>query len=193
MSKFTEDYYKNTRRLGPSSLLIGALSLLKTKSKVALDLGCGAGRDTKLLLESDFQVIAVDIEPLTEKYIKELHELGDVTYVKSTFEDFSYQQYDLINARYSLPFNSPESLPLVMEKILKSLNPGGLFVGQLFGINDEWNRQNSNMSFHTKSEVYGLFSSLEIIKFVEKDKEGLLADGLKKHWHVFDIIARQTD
>lgn len=191
MSTFSEDYYKNTNRLKPSPLLIDALNLLTAKSKVALDLGCGAGRDTKLLLESGFQVTAVDSEPLVEPYIKSLSSLGDVTYINSTFEDFTYKHYDLINAHYSLPFNPPKSFPLIIDRVSESLNSGGVFVGQIFGINDEWNTKDKKMTFHTKQEVIRLFSSLEVIKFLEKEEDGFLANGSKKHWHVFDIIARQ--
>ena len=191
MPRFTEDYYKNTQELGSSPLLIEALSFLRTEGKIALDLGCGTGRDTKLLLENNFQVKAVDSEPLVKQYIENLQNLGHLTYTQSTFENFNYQHYDVINARYSLPFNPREGFPFVINKVLKSLNSGGVFVGQLFGINDEWNVPGSNMSFFEKSEVQKFFTSLEIIKFDEKAEEGLLANGSKKHWHVFDIIARQ--
>src|SRR3990167_11268015 len=105
MPRFTEDYYKNTQELGSSPLLIEALSFLRTEGKIALDLGCGTGRDTKLLLENNFQVKAVDSEPLVKQYIENLQNLGHLTYTQSTFENFNYQHYDVINARYSLPFN----------------------------------------------------------------------------------------
>lgn len=191
MLRFTEDYYKNTRGLKPSPLLVEALGVLKTDRKVALDLGCGTGRDTKLLLESGFQVTAIDSEPLVAQYIENLRYLGDLTYTQSTFEDFEYQHYDLINARYSLPFSPSQSFPIIIGKILKSLNPGGVFAGQLFGINDEWNTLGSGICFLEESEIHKLFAALEIIKLNEKDEDGLLADGSAKHWHVFDIIARQ--
>jgi tellurite methyltransferase len=191
MSSFTEDYYKSTQDLEPSQLLIEALQLLSSPSKIALDLGCGAGRDTRLLLERGFKVIAVDSEPRVRKFIEKLHQFGDLTYVESTFASFDYKNYDLINAHYSLPFSPPESFGLVMDKILGSLNADGLFVGQFFGVNDEWNTPGSNMTFHTKTELQKLLSSVEIIKFDEKDADGPLTDNSEKHWHVFDVIARQ--
>lgn len=192
MSKFTDDYYKNTKDLKPSPLLVEALGSMKSHGKVALDLGCGAGRDTKLLVEKGFHVTAVDSESAAKKYIDALESSpNQLIFIQNTFAEFDYKNYDLINARYSLPFSSPEDFIMVKDKILHSLNPGGVFVGQLFGVNDSWNGENPDMTFHTRSEVESLFSALEIIKLEEQDGEGVLASGAKKHWHVFNIIARQ--
>lgn len=191
MATFSKDYYKNTKDLEPSPLLIEALGFPKTSGKTAIDLGCGAGRDTRLLLKEGFDVVAVDSEPSTESFMNNLYQLGNLTFVLSTFVGFHFKNYDLINARYSLPFNPSDSFPGVMSDILKSLNSGGIFVGQLFGVNDGWNTGQGNMTFHTRLDVENLFSAFEIIKLAEKDEVGLLADGSRKHWHVFDIIARQ--
>lgn len=192
MSHFTEEYYKNTSSLPPSPLLIEALGYLESNRKTALDLGCGAGRDTKLLLEKGFQVTAMDSEASSKKYIDRLKPSSNLTYTVSTFEDFEYQYYDLINARYSLPFNPSESFPSVMNKILESINPDGIFVGQFFGVNDAWNVSTSNMTFLKKQDLLTYLSSLEIIILNEKDEDGLLANGSTKHWHVFDVIARRN-
>lgn len=189
MPSFTKTYYDNTKSFPPSLLLTEALSLLRTDGRNALDLGCGAGRDTRLLLEKGFSVTAVDAEPIVEGYINELSKLGELTFVCSTFEDFVFGQYDLINARYSLPFSSPVHFLNVVENIKRSLLPGGIFVGQLFGVNDEWNTPDSEMTFYSREQALSLFSPLELGKFEEKDESGLLADGSSKHWHVFDIIA----
>ena len=191
MSHFTEEYYKNTSNLPPSPPLVKALAYLESDGKTALDLGCGAGRDTKLLIEKGFQVTAVDSEASSKKYIDQLKPLGNLTYTISTFENFNYQRYDLINARYSLPFNPSSSFPSVINKILKSLKPGGIFVGQFFGIHDDWNVPASSMTFLEKQDVLTYLNSLEVITFDEKDEDGFLANGSTKHWHVFDVIARR--
>src|SRR5436305_1458940 len=66
----------------------------------ALDLGCGAGRDTRYLLAHGWRVTAVDSEPeaislLTESPQRNLHA------VQSSIEDFDYEReiYDLVNAQ----------------------------------------------------------------------------------------------
>ena len=151
MVEFSNEYYINTKDREPSPLLIRALSYLETGSDIALDLGSGAGCETKLLLERGFfRVTAVDSEPIAEKFINQLRPLGDLSFVCSTFEDFDYGHYDLINAHLSLPFVRPESFSTVMEKTLCALSAGAIFVGQLFGVHDDWNAPGSNMTFHTK-------------------------------------------
>jgi len=73
----------------------------------------------------------------------------------------------------------------------RSLALGGIFAGQLFGTQDEWNTPQRDMTFHSKEEVLKSLSGMEVLHFVEANKEGSLANGLPKHWHVFHIIARK--
>lgn len=189
MKAFTKDYYENTWNLAPSALLDEALSFVKSKSRTALDLGCGAGRDTKLLLQKGYDVIAIDNQAIVKPYIENLSQYGNVLFEQTTFEDFDYQYYSLINARYSLPFTSPESFSEIINKVISSLGIGGVFVGQLFGLNDEWNVYDSHMTFLNRTQIENEFKTLEIIKLGEKNEKGFLADGSSKHWHVYDIIA----
>ena len=57
-----EDFYKITKDRPPWPLLVEAVDLLEQR-EAALDLGCGAGRDTRFLLEQGFRVTAVDVDP----------------------------------------------------------------------------------------------------------------------------------
>lgn len=67
----------------------------------------------------------------------------------------------------------------------------GHFVGNFFGIKDEWKETKSNMTFLNKQQTLELFNEFEIINFKEIEKNGTTGLGNIKHWHIFDIIARK--
>lgn len=68
----------------------------------------------------------------------------------------------------------------------------GIFVGQLFGIHDQWNVPGRPMTFLTREQVLELLRGLEIIELDEDDVDGHVANGSPKHWHVFHVIARKV-
>ena len=193
MANFDISYYKNTYNAAPSELLVKALSFSRQNVSLTLDLGCGAGRDTRLLLEKGFIVTAVDAQEEVAKYLHSLSRQEKLTFVHCSFYNFQFQKYDIINARYALPFSPPDEFNVMFQRLKDSLLPGGVFVGQLFGPNDEWNTPASKMTFHSLNEVKYLLADLEILEITETDKSGSLADGSSKHWHVFDIIARKSN
>ena len=192
MEKHLEKYFSATEEEPANLVLIGALKYVQSKNS-ALDLGAGALRDTKHLLSYGFKkVTAVDKEPATQEIARELSHPNLVRII-SNFENFDFpeREYDLVNAQFSLPFNSPESLNNILQKIKVSLKPGGVFTGQLFGVNDEWNIENMNRSFHTRQQVEEIFSDMDILNLKEVEKDSKTAVGLDKHWHFFNIIARK--
>lgn len=178
-------YLQNTKSLHPRKLLVEAVELVYDKD-YALDLGCGACNDAHFLLGAGFSVTAVDSNPESANYAAGLH------FVKSSFEDFLYEErkYDLINAQFALPFNAPTTFDEVFEKITASLKPGGIFVGQFFGPEDEW-AERDNMSFHSSSDIGNLLKPFEVLVLREENSDGKLASGGSKHWHIFHVIARK--
>ena len=97
-----EDFYKITKDRPPWPLLVQAVSLL-SKEKDALDLGCGAGRDTRFLLEQGFRVTAVDNDPHAIALLADFPQ-DHLRVVQSSFEAFDFETYDLVNAHFALPF-----------------------------------------------------------------------------------------
>ncbi len=107
------------------------------------------------------------------------------------FEDFEFPEnsYDLVNAEFTLPFINREHFTSVFAKLLHSVRDGGIFTGQLFGVNDSWNVENRGMSFHTRAEVEELFRDFELLQLEEEDHPGTTKLGEPKHWHIFHIVA----
>ena len=69
------EYYKATSKLPPMDTLTKALSLFDADGsakgeRFAIDLGCGAGRDTVELLRRGWKVLAVDNEPEAIKWVR---------------------------------------------------------------------------------------------------------------------------
>lgn len=136
MSNSWDKYFQSTQALKPSKYLVEALKTHSPLGGKALDLGCGAGRDSRYLLEKGFYVTTVDAAQDAAKYISQLPHQEKLQFICSKFEDFDfgYDNYDLINAHYALPFVNPANFEVVFQKVTTSLKSHGLFVGQLFAL-----------------------------------------------------------
>jgi len=182
-------FYGFTKDSPPWPLLVRAASL-GPRSGRALDLGAGAGRDTRYLLEQGFEVTAVDAEPRSVALLSALPQ-SRLSIVQSSFEDFAFATYDLISAQFALPFIPRDRFTDVFARLKAALAPGGVFAGQFFGVHDQWNTPERAMTFLTRAEAEALLGDLETIEFTEEDADGRIADGSPKHWHVFHILVRR--
>jgi len=190
MRKFNwEDFYKHTKDRPPWPLLVKAVSLLAHREN-ALDMGAGAGRDTRYLLEQGFTVTAVDSDPHAMALMADFPQ-DQLRVEQASFEAFEFETYDLINAHFALPFTPKEQFNGVFARVKHALNPGGIFVGQFFGVNDEWNTPENRMTFFTREQAKDALKGMKVIEFREEDVDGHVADGSPKHWHVFHIIAQK--
>jgi len=185
------DFYKRTKDHPHWSLLEKAVTLLGHKG-YALDLGCGAGRDTRYLLAQGWYITAVDSDPNAIAIVSELAQ-ERLRVIQSSFEDFVYEHevYDVVSCQFSLPFNTRASFTNLFTRIKQSIKPGGIFTGQFFGIHDEWNTPERNMTFLPREQVDELLSDMTVREFSEEDKIGPTASGTLKHWHVFHVIAQK--
>jgi len=185
-----QEFYEITKNKPPTKLLIKALEHVTKKSK-AIDIGGGALKDTRYLLEQGFDVTVVDKADLMAKEAEAIKS-SKLHYFVSAFADFNFpkNEYNLASAMYALPFNPPESFDVVFEKIKSSLVRDGIFCGQCFGVRDEWSA-NQKMTFHTKEQVEKLLSDMKVILLDEEEKDDKTANGTPKHWHVFHFIAKK--
>ncbi|HLQ30971.1 MAG TPA: class I SAM-dependent methyltransferase [Ktedonobacteraceae bacterium] len=184
-----ETFYTFTKDSPPWPLLVRAVSLLTHKGR-ALDLGAGAGRDTLYLLQQGFRVTSVDSDPHAVAILSSFPQ-ENLQVVEASFEDFAFETYDLINAQFALPFLSQRRFREVFERVTRAIRPGGIFVGQFFGIHDQWNTPEHDMTFLTRGQAEAVLQDMDIIEFNEVDMDGHVADGSPKHWHTFHIIARR--
>lgn len=192
MKKDKENYYNKTKNMPPNNNIVKFLNL-NIEPKIAIDLGCGAGRDTIALLKHKWEVLAIDTEN-TEGTIREQlskEEQKRFTFQKSTFGAMNLPGSNLIVANFSLPFAKIDYWDLIWNKINNSLLSGGYFVGNFFGKKDSWTESKKDLIFLSESEVRNLFTNFEIIQFNEIEKDGETASREEKHWHIYDIIAKK--
>lgn len=191
MTEWSE-YFEITKDKPPRPLLVKALNFVKEKN-TALDLGAGSLNDSEYLLEQEFKkVTAVDSDPLVLQFAKEINN-SNLTCIVSTFDKFNFpsSEYDLVSAQFSLPFNPLRTFEEVFFKIKASLKKGGIFTGQLFGVRDTWNDNSGKMTFHTQKQAEKLFSNMEVLHFVEDERDNKTALGQQKHWHIFHFIVKK--
>lgn len=112
-------------------------------------------------------------------------------FIRQKFEEIKLEKNNLVVANFSIPFCNKNNFKELWNKINNSILKNGYFVGNFFGINDEWKRTKEEMTFLTKEQVIELFKDFEIVEFEEVEKDGATALGKMKHWHVFNVIARK--
>lgn len=152
---------------------------------LAIDLGCGQGRDTIELLARGWRVLAIDGHP------EGLRRLLAQRALVATFEDpGDLPLAHLVNASFSLPFCPPSRFGELWALVRASILPGGRFCGQLFGERDTW-ASLPDRSHQTRDGALTLLEGLEIEHFEEDEKDAEDAEGRAKHWHVFHIVARR--
>ena len=185
------EYYDFTRTKPPYSLLIEAIKHVKEKGS-ALDVGGGALRDTRYLLDIGFDVTVVDNSPLLNTEAAKLNNSKLHTSIVS-FEDFDFpkNKYDLVSAMFALNFCNPVNFDTVFKNIKDSLKTGGVFCALLFGDRDEWSSY-TDKTYPSKDRVTKLLDGFEIISFVEKNpREEDESGELMTSGHVLQFIAKK--
>jgi len=189
-----DDYYKKIQGRAPRQLLLDVLEKYPEQASLhAVDLGCGDGTESAVLLSRGWHVLAVDgetaaLQHLMEKVPEDAQARLQTQMTK--FEEMTFPTVDLIHASLSLPFCHPDHFPTLWEKITAAVKPGGRFAGHFFGVRDSWANQ-KDMTCHTEEQVHALLENFEIESFHEMDEDGQAASG-PKHWHMFTVIARKT-
>src|SRR5574344_194905 len=150
-------YYKNTQDSKPNKNVINFVNL-EIKPKNAIELGCGAGRDTKYLIQNGWKVLAIDRENVLTILTQKLNnqEQKNFRFKKQKFENLELELTNLIVANFSLPFCNKNSFNKMWKTVQISILPNGYFVGNFFGVNDEWVKIKPEMIFLEKQQVLKL-------------------------------------
>lgn len=199
-------YFEAVGSQGPRDTLLRALAAIEPRTdgtpRVAIDVACGEGRDTREMLRQGWRVFAFDAHPLG---ISKLMESVQATYGSAgrgrlecrvlSFEEVPTAtpwptEVDLVNASFALPFCPPEIFPVVWKRLVDSLAVGGVFAGQIFGNRDEW-ASIRPQSHYTLEEMRGLFTRFEFVHLEEVEKDGSDALMKTKHHHLYHIVARK--
>jgi SAM-dependent methyltransferase len=156
--------------------------------RTAVDLGCGAGRETRALLDAGWQVAAYDGEPTMLAAVNRADPA--LTAHPLRFEEITeLPPADLIHAAYALPFQERPQFDRLWTLIRSTLRPGGRVAVDLFGVRDSW-AGNPGLTFVTAAEARSLVDGLTVEHWHEQDEPGPAFSG-PKHWHVFELIARR--
>jgi trans-aconitate methyltransferase len=189
-------YYQRMAGREPRPLLTRVLALYdigSDTSRQAVDLGCGDGTETRLLIERGWKVLAIDREPEAGQLVEDKvpAEKRDRLQIQlASFEDAQFVPADLIYAGLSLPFCSPQLFDMVWRRLTESIRPGGRFAGHFFGDRDTW-ASKPEMSCLTRQAVEKLFDQFELEYFDEIEDDRTTSLGEPKHWHLFEVIARK--
>lgn len=190
--KNIEKYYDNTKN-AKANYTVRKFIELNVEPGNAVDIGCGAGRDTVCLIKKGWNVVAIDTENVESLITSKLSEkeLKQFKFSRQKFEYIELEKNNLIVANFSLSFCNKNNFKKLWDKINDSILKEGYFVGNFFGVNDEWKKTKVEMTFLNKGQVIELFKDFKIIEFKEVEKDDFTGLGNMKHWHIFNVIAKK--
>jgi SAM-dependent methyltransferase len=188
------DFLEATRGAPEHPGLRKAMGFWTGAPGLALDLGCGAGRDSFALLRAGWSVIAMDRDPRALEILREQvtsKESAALRTICCSFEDSGpLPPADLINASFSLPFCRPDAFEDLWMRIAYSLRKDGLFCGHFFGPRDAW--ADRGLTIHSREQVVRQMEGWALLELNEYEYDGKTAVGHGKHWHLFEVIARRS-
>jgi SAM-dependent methyltransferase len=161
--------------------------------RLAVDLGCGAGRDARELLRARWRVIAVDREPaaLAKLVAAAGPEIG--ARLETRVEDLASVEIppcDLVNASLCLPFLAPQAYAATWRRIVAALEPGSRLSAMLFGDRDE-SASDASMTCQSPERIEEDFEGFEIEHWSVKEEDSQTALGEPRHLHLIEVVARK--
>jgi len=189
-------YYQQLRDRPPRRTLLAALDRFgePPADALAVDLGCGDGRDVVEILRRGWSVAAIDAEPeaLRQLSARNLPGAECLTPILARLEEVPLPiGLQLVNSSFAMPLCEPERFRDLWSRIRESLPVGGRFSGQWYGVRDSW-RGRTGMTFLERAEAEVMLDGLDIEMFEEEEADGVTPRGKAKHWHIFHVVARKS-
>jgi len=161
--------------------------------RLAVDLGCGAGRDTRELLRRGWRVLAVDREGAAIEAVVAATPEDDRARLESVVADLATVELpacDLVLASVSLQFLTPAEHAAAFERITAALRPGGRFAGLLYGDRDEA-ASDPAYTCPSPDAIRGYLAAFDIESWFEREEDGKMALGDPHHIHLIEVVARR--
>jgi SAM-dependent methyltransferase len=189
------EYYDKLRDRPPRRTLLAALDAFGEvpTGSLAIDLGCGDGRDIVEILRRGWSVVAVDAEPQALSKLAERRLPGSerITPIVSRMEDVPLPLgVRLVNASFAMPLCEPERFHELWSRIVDALPVGGRFSGQWYGPRDSWVGR-PGITFLERDAALRLLDGFDVEMFEAEEADGITPRGKPKHWHIFHIVARK--
>ena len=206
-------WYSIYRRHGvvdasPEPYVVGKLKLLKDSGVGAvLDLGCGTGRHTKVLVKNGHKVFASDLSANALEILKmELNGISENVQVnRSDMAKIPYpdSSFDAVLAWDVIAHGDLRKISKASNEITRVLRPDGLLIigtlskahprfskgqevepGTIMNCGDwEYDEWNDIHHFFSEQELRLLFSEFEVLELKEEKREtGYNTGGI--HWHM---------
>jgi tellurite methyltransferase len=143
-----------------------------------LDIGCGEGRNIQYLLQHDYDVFGVDIDPLAIKYLRLLAKANNTPSPEARFQLmnaqkllFPAQSFDVVISSAVLHFSkSNDEFFCQWDEMLRVLKPGGLLF--IRTMTDHFLENSANRDSTINQGVY---------KFPSGERRFLVSDELMKN------------
>ena len=201
-SEYWADYYAvtverpawETVRLAIERFRAEDQSAAATAERFAVDLGCGAGRDTRQLLRAGWRVLAVDREPAAQTALEAAVEPELRPRLDVHIEDLAtvaIPPCDLVNASLCLPFLAPAAFHATWARITAALEPGSRFAAMVFGDHDG-SASELEMTCLPPDQIRAALSGFEIEHWSDKEEDTRTALGEPHHFHLIEFVARKV-
>ena len=164
------------------------------RDRLAVDLGCGAGRDSRELLRAGWRVLAIDREPAAIAALEAATPLDWRPRLETSVVDMasvSVPRCDLVNASLSLPFMAHDEFWATWARLLAALPVGGRVSAMLFGDRDA-SADEPGMTCPSPEEIRESLSDFEIEDWVDREEDTETALGEPHHFHRVELVARRV-